>query len=316
MHSDHSHSHHNHSHHHPPTAVDGRGVSLTRAFVLGIALNLGFVLVEAIYGVIADSSALLADATHNMGDVLGLVVAWGTSLLARRKPTARHTYGLRRSTLFGALANACLLFAMVGGLIWEAVGRFAHPQPAQGLTMSAVAAIGVLVNGGSALLFLQARKHDSNMRAAFLHLAGDAGVSFAVVVAGALIWKTGLLWLDPLTTLAVSLLILVMTWDLLKEALHLALDGVPSRVDFATVQSYLARLPGVCEVHDLHIWAMSTTEVAMTAHLVMAWSDTPPSFLHGLDHDLQDRFGIHHTTVQIEPLTTGAACPRTQENAV
>jgi cobalt-zinc-cadmium efflux system protein len=312
MHADHSHSHH----HHAPLAAGGPGQSLTRAFVLGIALNAGFVLIEAVYGVIADSSALLADATHNLGDVLGLVLAWGTSVLAKRKPTARHTYGLRRSTLFGALANSCLLFAMVGGLIWEAMGRLAHPQPAQGLTMSAVAAIGVLVNGGSALLFLQARKHDSNMRAAFLHLAADAGVSLAVVMAGALIWKTGLLWLDPLTTLAVSILILVMSWDLLKEALHLALDGVPSSVDFADVQSYLGRLPGVCEVHDLHIWAMSTTEVAMTAHLVMPWSETPPSFLHGLDHDLQDRFGIDHTTVQIEPLAAAAACPRTHENAV
>jgi cobalt-zinc-cadmium efflux system protein len=308
MHHDHHH-HHHHGHSHGPP-------SMTRAFLIGIALNAGFVIVEAVYGVIADSSALLADATHNLGDVLGLLLAWGASALAKRAPTSRHTYGLRRSTLIGALANSCLLFGMVGGLIWEAVGRLAHPEPAKGLIMSSVAALGVLINGGSALLFLRARKHDANMRGAFLHLAADAGVSLAVVLAGAIIWKTGLLWLDPATTLAVSVLILAMSWGLLKDSLHLALDGVPSSVDFGNVRSYLETLPGVSEVHDLHIWAMSTTEVALTAHLVMHWTQDPPSFLHGLDHELQDRFGIAHTTVQIEPQTIADACPRARENAV
>lgn len=312
MHGD-SHHHHHHAHH-DHGALEATGAN--RAFVIGMLLNAGFVLVESIYGVIANSSALLADATHNLGDVLGLGLAWGATLLAKRRPTDRHTYGLRRSTLIGALANACLLFAFVGGLMWEAVGRLRSPAPTQGLLMSAVAAGGVLINGGSALLFFKARKHDANLRGAFLHLAADAGVSLAVVVSGAAIWKTHWLWLDPATTLVVSALILLMAWGLLKEAGHLVLDGVPSRVDLANVRSYLQRLPGVSEVHDLHVWAMSTTEVAMTAHLVVPWTQDPPAFLHGLDHELQHRFGIHHTTVQLEPLASATPCPRTHEDAV
>lgn len=302
-----------HQHHHGELHATQ---SMTRAFVVGIALNAGFVLVEAVYGVIANSAALLADATHNLGDVLGLALAWGTSALAKRPPTDRHTYGLRRSTLVGALANSCLLLAMVGGLIWEAVGRLRSPTPTQGMIMSAVAAIGVLVNGGTALFFMQARKHDANLRGAFLHLAADAGVSLTVVIAGVMIAKTGWMQLDPVLTLAVSILILMMTWGLLQEALHLSLDGVPSRVDFRDVRTYLETLPGVCEVHDLHIWAMSTTEVALTAHLVMPWNEHPPGFLQGLDHELLHRFGIDHTTVQIEPLALADACPRAQQDAV
>lgn len=302
-----------HSHaaeHRSPASATGR------AFAIGIGLNLVFVVVEAVYGVLAGSTALLADATHNLSDVLGLAVAWFVSALAKRKATDRRTYGLRSSTILGALANAVFLLVVVGGLAWEAVSRLRAPAPAAGLTMIAVAGIGAVVNGASALLFLHDRKHDANIRGAFLHLLADAAVSVGVVVAGAVILKTGWLWVDPVTSLVISAVILISTWDLLKEALHLALAGVPGHVDAVAVRAYLAALPGVCEVHDLHIWALSTTETALTAHLVMPWDADPPAFLHDLEHELKHRFGIDHTTVQFEPMHAGAICSRTADDAV
>jgi len=289
------------SHDHDHSAEAGRLDSLSRAFGIGIALNVAFAATEAAFGVHADSTALLADAAHNLSDVLGLVMAWGASTLARRVPSNRHTYGFRRATVLAALSNAVLLIAAVGAVAWEAIGRLHTPSNPQSTTMMWVAAAGVVVNATSALLFFRGSKTDANVRAAFLHLAADAAVSAGVVVAGAVLWKTGWRWLDPVTSLIVSAVILLGTWGLLRDAVHLALDGVPKHIEIEKVRAFLLALPDVEAVHDLHIWAMSTTEIALTAHLVMPWSSCPPAFLSGLEHELADRFGIVHVTVQIEP---------------
>jgi cobalt-zinc-cadmium efflux system protein len=290
--------------------------NLGRAFALGIALNLAFVIVEAVYGLLADSVALLADAAHNSSDVLGLVLAWGASLLAKRKPSRRHTYGLRSTTLLAALANASLLLVAVGGVAWEAIGRFRNPSPTNGLTVLAVAAVGVLINGGAALLFRGHGTRDVNVRAAFMHLAADAAVSLGVVIAGAAMWRTSWFWLDPAVSLAISAVVLIGTWGLFRQALHLTMAGVPNEIDLGDVNAYLRSLPEVCDVHDLHIWAMSTTEVALTAHLVMRWTAEPPKFLPSLDRELQERFGIHHSTVQIEPMGATEACRQASDDQV
>lgn len=274
--------------------------TLSRAFLFGIALNVGFVVVESVAGILAHSTALLADAAHNFGDVLGLVMAWGAFTLARRVPSDLHTYGFRRSTILAALANAVLLLAAVGAVAWEAIRNLRTPAAPDGVTMVWVAAIGVLINAVSALGFLKSKESDSNVRGAFLHLVADAAVSAGVVVAGLVVWKTGWLWVDPLTSLLVSAVVLIGTWGLLRDALHLSLDGVPRNIELDQVRSFLSSLPKVEAVHDLHVWAMSTTEVALTAHLVMPWSECPPAFLAGLEHELEDRFGIAHVTVQIE----------------
>lgn len=281
----------------------------SRAFLVGTVLNVAFVVVEAAFGVFADSAALLADAAHNLGDVLGLALAWGAATLARRAPSTKHTYGLRRSTVLAALTNAVLLLAIVGAVAWEAVGRLAAPSDPEGPIMVAVAAVGVGVNGLSALLLSRGRHTDVNVRAAFLHLFVDAVVSVAVVVAGGLVWATGFRWIDPVTSLAVSAAVLVATWRLLVDALHLSLDGVPTGIDLGAVRSFLAELPGVLGVHDLHVWALGTSETALTVHLVVPWSDQPPSFLSRLDAELERRFGIAHATVQLEP-AENHACAR------
>lgn len=301
---------HAHAHEH-----DGRPDALGRVFALGIALNLGFVAVEASAGVLAHSTALLADAAHNLGDVLGLFLAWGAATLARRAPSRLHTYGLRRSTVLAALANAVLLLAAVGAVAWEAIGRFHTSVPPQGTTMMWVAAAGVGVNGVSALLFRSHGDGDVNVRAAFLHLAADAAVSAGVVVAGAVLWRTGWTWVDPATSLLVSAVVVFATWGLLRDSIHLALDGVPRNIELEAVRSFLVGLPGVESVHDLHVWAMSTTEVALTAHLVMPWEECAPAFLAGLEHELSERFGIAHATVQVEP-SEGHACARGQAGAL
>lgn len=301
-------------HEHASKGADG--AALGRAFAVGVGLNVVFVLVEAVFGVVANSTALLADAAHNASDVLGLGLAWGASSLAKRKPSLRHTYGLRASTVLAALANAVLLLVAVGGVSWEAIRRLSDPGPVEGATVVAVAALGVVINAGAALLFLRGRKGDANVRAAFLHLAADAGVSLGVVVAGALIWRTGWSWLDPAVSLVVSIVVLVTTWGLLREALHLALDGVPDGVDFVAVQTYLRSLPDVSAVHDLHIWAMGTTETALTAHLVLPWCPEPPGFLAYLEHELHERFGIDHATVQLEPSGDTTTCRLAPEDVV
>ncbi|HEY1375209.1 MAG TPA: cation diffusion facilitator family transporter [Gemmataceae bacterium] len=271
-----------------------------RAFVIGIALNVGFVLLEAGFGLWADSLALLADAGHNLSDVLGLLLAWGANYLAGRPPTARRTYGLRRSSILAALLNAILLLVAIGGIAWEAVQRFGRPAPVSGLTVIGVAAAGVVVNTATALLFLAGRKRDLNVRGAFLHMAADAGVSAAVVLAGLAIQFTGWKWVDPSASLLVVVVIAVGTWGLLREAVELALDAVPAGIDIAAVQAYLAGLPGIVAVHDLHVWGLSTTHAALTAHLVKPDGRLDDGLLARVAVELREHFGIAHATIQLE----------------
>lgn len=286
---------HNHGqgHSHAPA-------SFGRAFAIGIALNTGFVVVEATFGLLSGSLALIADAGHNLSDVLGLFIAWGASILVRRRTTARRTYGLRRSSILAALLNAVFLLIAIGVIAWEALGRFAHPAPVAGGTVIVVALVGVAINAATALLFIAGRKDDLNIRGAFLHMAADAGVSLGVALAGVAILFTGWQWLDPLVSLAIVLVILVGTWGLLRDSVNLALDAVPEGIDTAAVTAYLAALPGVTEVHDLHIWAMSTTETALTAHLVIPNKQNEDALLVRTSAELHDRFGIEHATLQIE----------------
>lgn len=271
-----------------------------RAFALGITLNVVFIVVECVYGVLAGSLALLADAIHNMSDVLGLLLAWGATGLARRSPTHRRTYGFRRAPIVASLLSALLLVVGVGAMVWEAVGRLGSDRPVHSMTIIIVAAIGIAVNGATALLFMKGRKHDLNIRGAFLHMAADAAVSLGVVVAGATILMTGWSWLDPVISVAIGVLILIGTWSLLKESLDLVFDAVPRGVDISAVRGYLASLPGVVSFHDLHVWGLSTTQCALTVHLVMPESSTDDRFLHSVSRVLHDRFGIEHATIQVE----------------
>lgn len=270
------------------------------AFALGIALNLGFVVVEAIAGVLTGSMALVADAGHNLSDVLGLIIAWGATVLAARPPSARFTYGFKSSSILAALANAALLLAAIGAIFVETVRRLLEPSPVEGGTVMAVAAVGILVNTATALLFMRGRKHDINIRGAYLHMAADAGVSAGVVVAGLLITLTGAAWIDPVTSLVIVAVIARGTWGLLKDSLKLGMLGVPAGVDENRVRAFLSGLPGVSAVHDLHIWPISTTETALTAHLVMPGGHPGDTFLHELAHELEHDFGIGHATVQVE----------------
>jgi cobalt-zinc-cadmium efflux system protein len=285
----------------------------SRAFALGIVLNLGFVVAEVVYGLAANSLALLSDAGHNLGDVLGLALAWGAVRLSTVTPTRRRTYGWGRSSILAALTNAIVLMLVVGGISWEALQRFFHPEAVVGNTVIVVAAVGILVNAGSALLFLRGRDEDLNVRSSFLHLAGDAAIALGVVFAGLAMRATGWLWLDPLVSIAISLLIVAGTLGLLREAMDLAMDAVPRSIDPEAVENYLAALPGVTAVHDLHIWAMSTTDVAMTVHLVMASPPADDRFLQSLGKELHDRFGIDHTTTQFE---LGAPCQQAPAHVV
>lgn len=255
---------------------------------------------EAVWGVRANSLSLLADAGHNFGDVLGLVAAWIASWLGTRPPSARYTYGLRGSTILAALSNAIVLMLVTGGIAWEAVMRLMHPEQTAGLTVMAVAAGGVVVNGVTALMFMSGRKTDLNIRGAFMHMASDALVALGVVAAGAAILFTGWQWLDPAVSLVISGVIVWGTWSLMRESLDLALHGVPAAVDEAAVLGYLGSLPGVTEVHDLHIWGMSTTETALTAHLVRPGGDLDDGLLRNACGELKARFAIGHATLQIE----------------
>lgn len=296
--SDHDHSHHHH----------GAPMDPGRAFGFGIALNIAFVVAESIAGVIADSTALLADAAHNLGDVLGLAMAWGAVALSRRRRTARRTYGFRRTTILAGLANAMLILVAIGGVTWEAVQRFGRPAHVNGGIVAIVAVVGVLVNGGAALLFARGRDRDVNKRGAYLHLMADAAVSAGVVVAGLIVWRTGWSWVDPATSIVVSLVILASTVGLFREALDLLLDAVPPHIDPDAVEKYLAELPGVQQVHDLHIWPMSTTAVALTAHLVVHWDGRSPMFVRDAAHEIEHRFGIAHATIQLEPADADTVC--------
>lgn len=292
---------HSHDHDHRPD------LRLGRRFALGVGLNLAFVAVEVVWGLRAQSLALLADAGHNLGDVLGLLLSWGAWLASRAAPGGRRTYGLRRSSILAALFNALLLLIAVGAIAWEAVARFRQPAPVAGGVVMTVAGIGILINATSALLFARGRERDLNVRSAFLHLAADAAVSLGVVLAGLAIARTGATWIDPAVSLAVAVVILAGTWSLLRESLDLAMDAVPRGIDVEAVRGHLESLPGVDTVHDLHVWGLSTTEAALTAHLVMPDAPCDDDFHRGLARDLHDRFGIEHVTVQIERCGDGCA---------
>lgn len=272
----------------------------TRAFAIGIALNIAFVLVEGATGLATGSVALLADAGHNLSDVLGLGVAWGGAALARTPPSKRFTYGLKGSTILAALTNALLLLVALGAIALEAGQRFADPPPVPGLTVSAVAAAGIVVNGITAWLFSAGRGGDVNVRGAYLHMLSDAIVSAGVVVAGGVIWVTGLRWIDPVVSLVIVALIFMQTWGLLRETVEMALGAVPRGIDYDQVRMSLRTLPGVGRVHDLHIWPMSTTEPVLTAHLVMPGGYPGDGFLADARTMLHDRFGIGHATLQVE----------------
>jgi len=300
---DHSHSSGEHGHSHAPT-------NFSQAFAIGIALNIGFVLVEAFYGWRINSLALLADAGHNLSDVAGLVLAWGGALAVKVLPNARHTYGWKRATILAAFANALLLLVAMGALAWEAIGRLSAPQTelqAQGVTIMVVAGIGILVNTATALLFMRGGESDLNIRGAFLHMAADALVSAGVVVAGALTLWMGWVWLDPVVSLLIAAVILWGTWDLFKQSLHLLFDGVPDSIDPAAVRSLLLGLPGVADVHDLHVWAMGTSHIALTAHLVTDTADTG-ALLREAEEELHEHFEICHVTLQLETPAYAQSC--------
>ena len=306
-HPGHEHHHHGHGHDHGHGHHHGTAATTGRAFLVGIVLNGAFVAVEAGAGLVTGSLTLLADAGHNLSDVLGLLLAWGANRLARRAPSLRRTYGWRRSSIMAALLNAVLLLVAVGGIAWEAIRRAQEPTPVPGATVMIVAGIGFVINTATALLFLSSRKHDLNARGAFLHMAADAAVSLGVVAAGAAIVATGWAWLDPAVSLVIALVILVGTWGLLKESLDLSMDAVPVGIDAADVRACLAALPGVTAVHDLHVWAMSTTEVALTAHLVKPDPGGDDALIARATRELSERFGIAHATLQWE--RTDDDCP-------
>ncbi|TXN25061.1 cation diffusion facilitator family transporter [Methylobacterium sp. WL9] len=309
-HSAEGHAGHSHGpgHSHAPA-------SFGKAFAIGIALNVGFVGVEATYGVLSNSMALLADAGHNLSDVLGLVVAWVAMVLAKRAPSARYTYRMKGSSILAALFNAVFLLIAVGAIAWEAIQRFGEPAPVAGKTVMIVAAIGILVNGITAWLFASGAKGDINIKGAFLHMAADAAVSAGVVIAGLVILYTGWTWLDPVVSLAIVAVIVWSTWGLLRDSLTLSLAAVPPGIDPDAVRSHLEGLPGVTALHDLHVWAMSTTETCLTAHLLMPGGRHDDAFLMDAAAGIKKRFGIGHTTLQIE---TGGdtACPLVSDQVV
>jgi cobalt-zinc-cadmium efflux system protein len=308
-HDSHGHDHGAHGHAHAPA-------SFGKAFAIGLALNLSFVVAEWIFGASANSLALMADAAHNLGDALALLLAWMATGLAKRGPSARFTYGLRGSSILVALLNAAALMLITGGLGWEAMRRISNPSPVEGSTVIWVALVGVVVNGVTAWLFMQGGKKDLNLRGVYLHMAGDAAVSLAVAVAGGVVLYTGWFWLDPALTLAVSAVILWSSWGLLRQSLGLALQAVPEGIEQPAVRECLAGLPGVSDVHDVHVWAMSTSENAMTAHLVVPGRHPGDEFLRAAAALLEKRFGIHHATLQIEIADTARACSFAPDHVV
>ncbi len=303
-HGGHSHSA-QHGHHHPQHSDPSNH---GRAFAIAIGLNMVFVTVEFVYGFIANSTALMADAGHNLSDVLGLLLAWGAATLARRPPSGRYTYGLRSSATLAALANAVLLLLACGAIAWEAIARFSQPPAVTGLTVSLVAAVGIVVNGVSAWLFMQGSKGDLNIRGAYLHMAADAVVSLGVVLTGLAMMWTQWYWLDPVVSLVIVMVIVLGTWGLLRESVQLALNAVPSYIDVKAVDAYLRQCPGVADIHDLHIWGMSTTENALTVHLVIPQGYPGDAAMDAMMHTLKERFSIQHSTLQVEQGTTSHAC--------
>ncbi len=297
--ADHGHDHSGSGHSHDPK-------NFGAAFAIGTTLNFGFVILEVVFGLYAHSLALVADAGHNLGDVLGLLLAWGASALARRTPTQRHTYGMRSSSILAALFNAIFLLVSVGAIAWEAIRRFGDPTDVAGKTVIWVSAVGIAINTATALMFMSGRKGDLNIRGAFMHMAADAGISAGVVVAGFAILATGFHWIDPVVSLAISAVIIWGTWGLLRDSVNLALQAVPEGIDLAKVKECLAALPHVTAVHDLHVWPMSTTETALTAHLVRSVDRCDSAVLEKCCKELHDKFEIQHATIQFE--TEDHAC--------
>jgi cobalt-zinc-cadmium efflux system protein len=297
-----------HHHHHAPPDYN-------RAFAAGVVLNLAFVVVEAVFGVLSDSLALLTDAGHNLSDVLGLLLAWGAAALAGKRPSTRRTYGYSRATIIASLFSGLLLMGAVGAIGWEAFNRLLEPAEPAGKTIMIVAAIGVVINTATALLFLSGKDSDLNIRGAFLHMAADAAVSLGVVASGALILFFGLGWIDPLISLVIAGVILLSTWGLLRDSLNLAVDAVPRHVDPEAVRAYLSGLPGVLAIHDLHIWPMSTTDTALTAHMVMGDFPADDRFLSDIAIVLQERFAIKHPTIQLERHDSEVVCRQSQHCA-
>lgn len=301
---DHGHDHsHGHGHHH-----HGDPNSMGRAFAIAIGLNTAFVAVEFFYGFLANSTALMADAGHNLSDVLGLMLAWGAAILAKRVPNARYTYGLRSTSMLAALFNAMLLMVACGGIAFEAVQQLIHPSPVAGLTVSVVAGIGILVNGFSAWLFMAGSKDDINIRGAYLHLAADAAISLGVLVAGVIVRYSGWNWVDPAVSMVIVAIIVYSTWSLLRQSLRLMLAAVPDNVDHAGIEQFLRARPGVTEVHDLHIWAMSTTETALTAQLVTPAGYPGDVAIDDITRQLREDFAIQHSTLQMRLGTTVHEC--------
>jgi len=337
------HPHHDHPHGHDHTHSHGHGLTRThahtnsadhlddadhggrhhhhipgsnRAFAVGVGLNLGFVIIEVGFGLWTNSLALLADAGHNFGDVIGLLLAWGAMRLALVKPSPRYTYGLGSSTILAALANAMLLILATGAIVWEATQRLSSPEPVAGGVVIGVALAGVLINGATALLFMRGSEHDLNLRGAYLHMAADAAVSLGVAAAGGLMLLGGWLWLDSATSIVIAVVILLSTWGLLRESAQLAMQAVPSRIDAVAVKNYLSSLIGVVEVHDLHIWGMSTTETALTAHLLMPNGHPGDDFFAEVADELDHRFRIGHPTLQIETGDAIKPCPLAPDHVV
>ncbi len=291
-----------HGHDHAPAEFN-------QAFAIGIALNIAFVAVEGFYGWKINSLALLADAGHNLSDVAGLVLAWGGALAGKLKPDAKHTYGWKRASILAAFFNALLLLVAMGSLGWEAAFRLRSPEATEGWTIMAVAAVGIVINTATALMFMRGRKNDLNIRGAFMHMAADALVSLAVVIGGALYLWQGWGWIDPVMSLAIAVIIVVGTWGLFKQSLHLLFDGVPDAVDLVAVRQLLLGLAGVAQVHDLHVWAMGTSQTALTAHLVLSDQVIDAStVLHEAEHELHEHFEIRHVTLQLESPAYARLC--------
>lgn len=292
-----------HSHHHHHEVAN-----YNRAFAIGISLNVAFVIIEASYGILASSMALLADAGHNLSDVVSLLLAWGANILAKKAATEKRTYGFRKATVMAALISSIMLLIALGGIAWESINRMLDPQPVQGLTVIIVASIGVVINTITALLFFKGQQHDLNIRGAFLHMAADAGVSLGVVIAGLFIIFKSWLWIDPMVSLLIVAIILVGTWRLLRESLNYAMDAVPKNIDLQQIQRYLLDLEQVDSLHDLHIWPLSTSETALTVHLVVKGIPLDNAFLSQLQHDLHDHFAIEHATIQLESANQALFC--------
>ena len=300
---------HNHSHGHSHAPAN-----YNSAFIIGIVLNLVFVVIEAAYGIAVNSLALISDAGHNLSDVFTLAFAWGASWLASKSPTVKRTYGYRRATILASLFSAILLFIVLGGIAWEAIGRFRHPVPINTTTVMIVAGIGIVINTVTALLFISGKDKDLNIKGAFLHMAADAVVSLGVVISALVIMLEGWLWLDPAVSIVIAVVIFWGTWGLMKDSLNLSLDAVPANIDPVEVETYLLSLPQVTNLHDLHIWAMSTTEVALTVHLIVPGTGDD-DFLDEICHTLHNRFGIAHSTIQLERRET-VACKQSHPGSL